>query len=326
MLIALTLIIICFTIALIQSWHTKKMRSQQLQLCEPISTRTDLIVSPRTNKIEIYEGDILDELARTELHIIFGVMSGAGKSTSMKTIIWKIHGYKPTAKFVIVDPKSTDWLGLQRYPKTVFYISGEPVEQLIELREITLKVFNILDDAIAKAQRKLERGDIPDKPEFDLYLIIDEWFALYDALKKLAPKEKSEFKLNDILMHVNGVIAKGREYGIHCFLVGQSHLSTETGISTALRRSTALVGQGRLTSGGDGGYASIEGIIKDANVFKNPATKNRLMKQLDQAIAVAGDSPIILTTMGNPRIGIIDDLSHIHSYKITDYQVLVTRS
>jgi hypothetical protein len=103
--------------------------------------------SPASKRREtgLYEGDILDELSKTTLHILFGVMSGGGKSTSMKAIIWRIHQYNPAAQFFIVDPKTTDWLGLQRYPHTVTYLSGDVLDQLIQLKTVTEKVFNILD-------------------------------------------------------------------------------------------------------------------------------------------------------------------------------------
>jgi hypothetical protein len=129
--------------------------------------------------------------------------------------------------------------------------------------------------------------------------------------------------LNAISLQVNTIIAKGREHNVHLFLIAQTHLSNETGISTAMRRSLALVGQGRLTDDGDGGYASIEGIIKDPNVFKDVYRRNQLMQVLKQAIVVSveqNNAPIILTTMGKPRIGLIPDLAEVHRLKIEDYR------
>ena len=240
----------------------------------------------------------------------------------MKMIIWKIHQKKPDARFFIVDPKTTDWLGLQRYQGTVTYLSGEVLEQLIQLKNVTEKVFNILDKRIARGQNSLREGGEVSKQEQDIYLIIDEWYSLYDSLKKLPNKQKTEYELNSVLLHVNTIIAKGREHNVHIFLIAQTHLAGETGISTAMRRSVALVGQGRLTEDGDGGYASIEGIIKDANVFKDAARRNQLMQILKEAISASAqqnNAPVILTTMGNPRIGLLPDLSYIHGYKIEDY-------
>jgi len=252
-------------------------------------------------------------------------MSGAGKSTSMKAIIWKIHQNNPTAKFIIIDPKTTDWLGLQLFPETVFYLSGEVLDQLRDLKSAIAIAYNILDSRITKGQNLHRAGRSVDEPDYVIYLIIDEWFALHDALKKLPASLKSEFGLNDILLYINALIAKGREHKIHVFLVAQTHLAGETGISTAMRRSIALVGQGRLTADGDGGYASIEGIIKDANVFKDAAKREYLMQCLRLAIAESGNMPVILTTMGIPRVGLIGDLSHIQSYKITDYKYLQSK-
>jgi hypothetical protein len=213
-----------------------------------------------------------------------------------------------------------DWLGLQLYPNTVFYLSGEVLDQLIQLKTVTEKIFNLLDKRIELCQQLLKSGEALPEQENDVYLIIDEWYSLYDSLKKLPPKLKAEYELNSIALHINTIIAKGREHKVHVFLVSQTHLATETGISTAMRRSVALVGQGRLTAEGDGGYASIEGINNDSNVFKESNKRSQLMKGLREAIEVNNDNlPIILTTMGKPRIGLLPDLSYIHSYKIKDY-------
>ena len=280
----------------------------------------DLSLPDKSKKNPIYEGDILDELSRTSLHILFGVMSGGGKSTSMKVIIWKIHQRDRAARFYIVDPKTTDWLGLQMFRNTVTYLSGDVLDQLLQLRDVTEQIFETLDDRISKGQKILKNGGQLDAPGHHIYLIIDEWYALYDALQKFPAKLKAEYGLTAILSHINTIIAKGREHNVHIFLVSQTHLSGETGISTAMRRSMALIGQGRLTEDGDGGYASIEGIIKDANVFKDSNRRNQLMQRLKDAIALnEANAPIILTTMGNPRLGLLSDLSYIHTYKIEDY-------
>ncbi|CAN1213613.1 type IV secretory system conjugative DNA transfer family protein [Tumidithrix helvetica PCC 7403] len=325
MAVAISIGFIFLMLGLYSLWQDRRDRGKEIVL-RPLE-RSERVpsFSPRT-KAEVYRGDILEELSRTTLHIMFGVMSGAGKSTSMKAIIWKIHTQNPTAKFIIVDPKTTDWLGLQLFERTVFYLSGDILNQLLQLKQAVAIAYDILDDRISKGQRLLELGGSLGDPEFDIYLIIDEWFALHDALKKLPAKLKAERGLNDILLHVNALIAKGREHRIHVFLVAQTHLSTETGISTAMRRSLALVGQGRLTPDGDGGYASIEGIINDSNVFKHGGTRKYLTECLQIAIAEAGNLPVIMTTMGTPRIGLIGDLSHTHSLKITDYVSLQSRS
>ena len=324
----LTIVSLFFVPALYFIWQDIKTRTPtskkivtKNKVSQPLPIKTiDKEKVQIKKKNLIYEGDILEELAKTNLHILFGVMSGGGKSTSMKVIIKKIHQLNHSARFYIVDPKTTDWLGLQLYDDTVFYLSVEVLEQLIQLKTITERIFNLLDNRIKSCQDLLLSGEELPEPEHDVYLIIDEWYSLYDSLKKLPPKIKAEYDLQSINLHINTIIAKGREHKVHVFLVSQTHLATETGISTAMRRSIALVGQGRLTAEGDGGYASIEGIINDSNVFKDSHKRNKLMKTLRSAIEVNENNlPIILTTMGKPRIGLLPDLSEIHGYKIKDY-------
>jgi hypothetical protein len=216
MTILLTIVSLFFVPSLYFIWQDIKTRSptskkivtnNKVPKRLPIKTIETVIKQPKKNN-KIYEGDILEELAKTNLHILFGVMSGGGKSTSMKAIIKKIHQLKPEAKFYIVDPKTTDWLGLQLYNDTVFYLSGEVLEQLIQLKTITERIFNLLDNRIKSCQTLLLSGkDLPE-PENDVYLIVDEWYSLYDSLKKLPPKLKAEHELNSISLHINTIIAK----------------------------------------------------------------------------------------------------------------------
>jgi hypothetical protein len=142
---------IFFVLAIFEIWRDMNKKQERYEIeprerkvYEP-TPRTLLAKEPLP---EIYQGDILDELSQTSLHIMFGVMSGAGKSTSMKMIIWKIHQNNPTARFIIIDPKTTDWLGLQLYLNTVFYLSGEIIGQMLQLKAGIAIAYRILDERI----------------------------------------------------------------------------------------------------------------------------------------------------------------------------------
>jgi Tfp pilus assembly ATPase PilU len=87
MSVALSIGCIFLMLGLFSIWRDSKERKQDIVLRAVETSDRIPSISPRT-KAEVYRGDILDELAKTELHIMFGVMSGAGKSTSMKAIIY----------------------------------------------------------------------------------------------------------------------------------------------------------------------------------------------------------------------------------------------
>ena len=280
---------------------------------------------PADEPPQLYSGDLLSEIANTTLHILLACLSGAGKSTTLKTLIYLILGTKPDAQFFIVDPKTTDWLGLQRFPGVVTYLSGDELDQLGELAAVVRQVFRILDDRVSADQKARRKGQ-PAGQYHDVYLVIDEWFSLYNPLSKTNEKKLSIVEADSVMSQLNTIIAKGRELKVHLVLVSQSHLAGETGISTAMRRSLATIAQGFISPTGDGGFASIEGVISDANVIKSPSSREQLMTTLaaGKEHSKRHRSPLLLTTMGEARIGLLPNLSEVHSVQIENYKYGMT--
>ena len=113
---------------------------------------------------------------------------------------------------------------------------------------------------------------------------------------------------------LNQIVAQGRELKVHLILVGQSHLCGEIGFSTAMRRSFAVLAQGRMGKNRDVGYEPIAATIEDPNMFRNRADREALMRSFQEAIVIAqkrDDRPVLLTTMGTPKIALLPDLKYI---------------
>lgn len=313
---------------LVQLWQLENGLLQTPVLAEPVASPLPELLSQLTQPSSpvpptagLYQGDILSLLSQTTLHILLACMSGAGKSTTLRVLIFLILHRNPQAQFFIADPKTTDWLGLQRFPGVVTYLNGNETEQLLDLAAVVGRVFQILEQRIAAVQRALQRGE-SRQDYHDVYLLIDEWFSLYDALSRIDSKTKRELGLDAVVGWINTIIAKGRELKVHLFLVSQTHLSGETGISTAMRKSMAIIAQGFISPSGDGGYASIEGVIGDANVFRSQSQREALFHLLyDQAVPQSErlSQPILLTTMGVPKIALLPNLAGIENLKIERY-------
>lgn len=261
------------------------------------------------NDSSVFTGDIIGEIAATDLHILIATKTGAGKSTTLKAVIYRISQDNPSAKFAIIDPKTTDWLGLQRSTNCVTYLEQDTTsEQLDAALSSIEKIFGILQSRKNQKQQALKNDR--DIPKFNSqYLIIDEWFSIYDSIKR----QKRE---DSFMEPLNQIAAQGRELKVHLILVGQSHLCGEIGFSTAMRRSFAVLAQGRMGENRDVGYEPIAATIEDPNMFRNKSERTALMRSFQEAIAIAqnrDDRPVLLTTMGVPKIALLPDLKYIET-------------
>jgi energy-coupling factor transporter ATP-binding protein EcfA2 len=259
----------------------------------------------------VFIGDIIGEIAATDLHILIATKTGAGKSTTLKAVIHRILKDNSAAKFTIIDPKTTDWLGLQRSSNCVTYLEQDTTSEQLDaaLRAIE-KTFDLLQARKNAKQQALKNdGEIPKFAS--QYLIIDEWFSVYDSVKRQ--------KRDDAFMEpLNQIVAQGRELKVHLILVGQSHLCGEIGFSTAMRRSFAVLAQGRMGKNCDVGYEPITATIEDPNMFRNKSEREALTERLQSAILIAqkdGDRPVLLTTMGIAKIALLPDLKFIDGLK-----------
>lgn len=259
----------------------------------------------------VFTGDIIGEITRTSLHILIATKSGAGKSTTLKAIIHRLMTDKPEATFNIVDPKTTDWFGLQRTTDIVTYLgSGTSSEQLDTAIEAINKTYEKLKQRKKAMQSALKSGT--NKPKFaQHYLVLDEWYKVLADIKRLKREDEFSEPLGEI-------VSMGRELGIQLILVSVSHLCKEIGFSGPVRECFSVLAQGRVGENNDVGYAPITRALNDAYLFQDRQQSGSLQQQLAQAIAMAkkqGDRPVLLTTMGIPKIALMPDLKHLDGFR-----------
>ena len=254
------------------------------------------------------EINILDVAARTELHLLFATKSGAGKTTTLKALIVKINEYlKGKVLFFLIDPKKRNWLGLEKVDNTYFTTNNRVVTSpavvyplgtnLLPAYQQIENVYNILVNRISQGEGVTFEH---------VYLIVDEWVALYDAISS----EKKDI-CDRVMGMVKYILTMGREPNVHLILVGQSHSVADCGFSTKLRRCFTVLCQGRVGKNNDVGYDPIEAAIDDRYLI-TARTAEKLYPQLQEAIARAAeenDRPVILSTMGSCRIGLVEDFT-----------------
>lgn len=251
----------------------------------------------------LYQGDIISELANLTAHLLIVTRTRAGKSTLLLTVIHKGIDSHKGLELYIVDPKTTNWLGLQRIKGVVTYLTDDinNPKLAIEQAEPTIKkVYGIFAERKALFQQHLMgKGS---KPSFHpVWLIIDEWYSLYDKIKRV-------WKDSPIINWLNEIVAQGAELGIHLILVAQSHLVSEIGFSTTMRRCFEFVCLGAISAS----FEPILAAVADANLFALRQQREELVLTANYAIRHCGKRRVILTTQGTPKIAILPDLSWVH--------------
>jgi len=268
----------------------------------------------------VFTGDIIGEVAHTDLHVLIATKSGAGKSTLLKALIQRIKKINPASKFGIVDPKTTDWLGLQSEDGIVTYLDQDTQdEQLDAASEQISRAFKIMKNRIRAVQKILREGG--KRPVFaPQYLILDEWWVLQDMIA--SSKREAEF-----FGMLNQIVAMGREMCVRLILVAQTHLCTQIGFSDPVRGCFSVLALGRMGEKNDVGYRPIEAALADAKLFPNKQQRLSLAGMLGDAIAMAkkqGDRPVLLTTMGIPKIALMPDLKHLDGFRFDSEKSEVT--
>lgn len=256
----------------------------------------------------VYQGDIVGELAGLDAHLLLVTRTGVGKSTLLKAALHRILQTRRGAEIFILDPKTTDWLGLQRLNGVVSYLpSGESEQeqlQSVELAEAqVLKAFRELARRKAEHQKALLAGK--SLPTYHpVFLLIDEWFSLFDKLKRL--------RRLSIQNWLNEIISQGRELNVHAILVSQSHNVEEIGFSRSIRRNFEFCCLGAAAAS----FEPLAAAVSDANLFAARADRDRLAGELQLAIEAAGSRRVALTTLGVPRISVLPDLGWVHGVAV----------
>jgi hypothetical protein len=183
-------------------------------------------------------------------------------------------------------------------------------EQLDAASEQISHAFQILKNRIRAKQKALREGG--KTPVFaPQYLILDEWWVLQDMIA--FSKREAEF-----FGMLNQVVAMGREMNVRLILVSQTHLCTQIGFSDPVRGCFSVLALGRMGAKNDVGYRPIEAALADAKLFPNKQQRLSLAATLGDAIALArkqGDRPVLLTTMGIPKIALMPDLKHLDDFR-----------
>lgn len=215
-------------------------------------------------------------------HLFLACKTGSGKSTTIKSLIRAFcEQTEETIEFVIVDPKGSQWMGLD-----VLRITDKnPCELLAMANAIK-----------AELDRRIELREQGILTESRLIFVLDEFVTL------LMYAEISGIK-KDLLTVLNLILALGREDKINLWVIGQSHLVQDSGFNTSMRNNFEIYSQGM-----PGNLESVRRMIADHTVLPSKERYAELSESLGKYENDKGQSPVMFSSRYGGKLFQLPDL------------------
>jgi hypothetical protein len=275
------------------------------------------------------------QLARSPGHTLFASKTGAGKTSFLQALIADACLYFPECAWSIVTPKNDNFFG---WPT----IQGQRVVTYLDLPESPSDTtwVDVLHREVSRVYRVFVRRNRFDKSAIraggqpsdwpPVFLVIDEYFALYSLLKRLPKIEQEQddgkgglkrVKVPDerggeITQMLQYIVLMGRSLGVYLILSGQSANCEEIGFSSDGRRNFRIVALGKRQThtGTPVGYECLFGALNNSFLFADREQVAQIKRQIKFVIAQAqamGDLPVALINGGQTRLWIVPDLREI---------------
>lgn len=215
------------------------------------------------------------------------------------------------------------WLGdlTTRFPQADLYVIGQKYEQFPGVASNRLTVFDplqieqsmrFLDEVYEKLQqRKSKPATEETYRNRPIKLILEDWFATHQCLSQ----RRNTAVWESVAAKLGMIATVGGQYNVGYFICTQSFNIASSGVAdSSIRLNLALLAQGlvRTTANGEeqGSYGVIEQMLNNSNVIANKAHRDLLSADLSLLIpdSMAEQTPIILSTIGNPVLGLMPEI------------------
>ena len=248
-----------------------------------------VVVSPTPSRFATGSG-IPDEdpshLIAACNHALIVAATDTGKTTSvLASIRRKYEMHNGHCQFWISDPKGSKFLGLEKTGDYLF-LQKKSIAQVIRL----------LEQAFGELERRIGNRRATGQPTNDPYLtlVLDEWFTTLIMLGDKPSREKA-------CSIVDQILATGREDRVAIWMVTQSHLASQIGLSTLSRNNMETFALGRALN-----LTTVRRAISDSYLVEDPHVKAKLQEHIRDY--EGQEIPICFTTSGIPRVMQVPDL------------------
>ena len=267
----------------------------------PRITRSSFTTPAATNCgipfYRVHEQIVQETIERvTPGHLFLACKTGSGKSTTIKALIRTFcEQTKESVEFVIVDPKGSQWLGLD-----VLRITDKNTSELLALA-------NAIKSELDRRIELREQGILS---ESRLIFVLDEFVTL------LLYAEHAGIK-KDLLKVLNLILALGREDKVNLWVIGQSHLVQDSGFNTAMRGNFEIYSQGM-----PGNLESVRRMIADRSILPDNDRAIELSQSLEKYENEKGQSPVMFSSRYGGKLFQLPDLTKYVEWSVTYAQDL----
>jgi hypothetical protein len=243
---------------------------------------------------------ILNSLAGINTSIFLAGPTRAGKTRTLHKWLRDTKTRFPQAEIYVIAQKYEDFPGVPRNRIAIF----DPL-----FPEESMK---FLDEVYAKLQsRKSQPATEETYRNRPIKLILEDWFATHQCLVQKRNAQLWEDKASKL----GSIATVGGQYNVGYFICTQTFNLASSGVADSnIRLNLALIAQGlvRTTSNDEeqGSYGVIEQLLNNQRVIASKDTRDKLTSDLKQLIPIsmAEQTPVILSTIGNPVLGLMPEI------------------
>lgn len=243
---------------------------------------------------------IMRSLASLKMSILSAAPTGAGKTHTLYRYLGDLQTLYPQSEVYVIAHKRDSFLGLYEAGRVALFDSFNPEVSLAYLDKVYLEMERRLH--LPEHERNFEHRPIR--------LILDDWFATFDVLKKNYPA-----LWQIVSIKLGAIITKGREANVCVYIATQSFNLVSLGVQDSnIRSNLAITCQGLVTEKVDdygelveqGNYESLQLLIDNKFVVSSRQDRERLNAELEEVIALSRlhKVPAVFSAIGKPVLAI----------------------
>jgi hypothetical protein len=261
------------------------------------ATAAAIELSPNLEISRQIAAKVLNSLAGINTSIFLAAPTRCGKTHTLHRWLNDLTARFPQADIYIISQKYEEFPGVASDRLMIF----DPL-----LPEQSMKFLDeVYEKLLARKSKPATEETYRNRP---IKLILEDWFATHQCLSQ----KKNTHIWESIAAKLGMIATVGGQYNVGYFICTQSFNIASSGVADSnIRLNLALLAQGlvRTTNNDEeqGSYGVIEQMLNNPNVIANKDDRCRLTADLKLLIhtSMAEQTPIILSTIGNPVLGLM---------------------
>lgn len=246
---------------------------------------------------------IIEELVSTKLSTLLAAPSGAGKSVTQSYWLSKLYEKFPSADVYVIARKNDSFNGLREQKRVFVYDTDNPKDALQALQTV---------HDIFKSRSQYPEDERSQFANLPVRLILADWYSIHNNLTK----SHNKFWQTEVQSKLADIVTVAREFNVSLFADSQTYNLASLGLAedSNIRNNLNIISQGLISIDEDGneqgGFEVIQSIIRNAYIFPTEEVRRVINLEVEKLIKISNAQhiPVILSTAGKPKAGLLPDL------------------